>query len=75
MAVSLGTGSVLLIGAIEDDRQKVVKDDHQQRESRGLVQLRLLLEDDTQESSLYIAEGTSHFLRLEKVLLRVWRNP
>ena len=66
MAVSLGAGTVLLLGrtAIEDEKLKDSHDAWRSVETKGLVQLRVLVveadEDgmDVQETSLYVAEGS-----------------
>ena len=71
MAVSLGGGSVLLIGG---EAQKTVEEwksagrgDDLPRRTQGLVQLRVIsLDDDvdTQETSCYVHEGTyARYLR------------
>lgn len=65
MAVSLGGGSVLLIGS---ESQKTIaewrpagRDDELPRKTQGLVQLRVVSLDedvDIQETSCYVHEGT-----------------
>lgn len=56
MSVSLGKGSILLIGNTKD-HQDNLQQQQQNEETRGLVQLRVVLldeENDTQETSLYV---------------------
>lgn len=63
--MSLGAGTILLLGPDDDDSAKIGSGREQRRqqeeeEAKGLVQLRVLLhgeEDELQEATLYIAEG------------------
>lgn len=65
MAVSLGGGSVLLIGSelqkTAAERRSASRDDALPRKTQGLVQLRVVSLDedmDIQETSCYVHEGT-----------------
>jgi hypothetical protein len=59
VALSLGQGSILLLGRSEEEEPRPELPRH---EARGLVQLRLVLveeEAELQEASLYVAEGAT----------------
>ena len=73
MAVSLGGGSVLLIGGetqkTAEEWKSAGRGDDLPRRTQGLVQLRVIsLDDDmdTQETSCYVHEGTTYAWYLKK---------